>query len=182
VGVLNLLALAQRTGEASFRSQAEQALRGLGGELEQLPLAHVTLAQALARLGAHGEALAAAPRPTDEGLVSVRVRADGDSRLLVELEIASGWHVNANPAGPGLTPTLVEGTDVLGVSYPPGDAWRPATESEALPVYAGRQELRVELRPGAGREVDLVVSYQPCDASRCLAPVRRRLRVARPVD
>ncbi len=179
VAVLNLLALAERTGDGGYRQQAEQALRGLGGALEQLPLAHVTLARAAARLGP-AEGGGGLPEAADaDDVVGLQVRHAQDGWLALELSIAGGWHLNANPAGTGLAPTLVEGPDVLRVEYPPAQAWRPAPEAEELPVYTGRVELRVELRPGAGPEPRLVLTYQPCDHSRCLAPVRRRVRPAR---
>ncbi len=179
MAVLNLLALAERTGEGAYRQQAEQALRGLGSALEQLPLAHVTLVQALARLEPPPEGEGFPESADADDVVGLRARREADGRLVLELAIAAGWHLNANPAGPGLEPTLVEGPDVVRVEYPPARTWRAEPQAEELPVYAGRVELRVELRLRAGREPRVELSYQPCDERRCLAPVRRRVPPAR---
>ena len=51
VSVLNLLDLHRATGTAAFREKAEAALSAFGADLGRVPLAHVTLVRAVARLG-----------------------------------------------------------------------------------------------------------------------------------
>ena len=97
----------------------------------------------------------------------------------VRLEIADGWHVNANPASQEfLIPTAVEPAgegELRGVAYPTGERLRFAFAGDELAVYGGAVEIRGEVRPGD--DTRLLVTYQACDDERCLPPVVRELAV-----
>ena len=123
--LLNLLELADRTGEASYRRRAELGLRAFAGDLERSPAAAPVLALAVLAAGdaapPGGGAPGAAP---GAGVVTATARsgssvaADGWRSFRVLLEIADGWHVNANPASlEFLIPTRVAGA-VRSVAYP----------------------------------------------------------------
>jgi uncharacterized protein YyaL (SSP411 family) len=121
-----------------------------------------------------------------EARQAVRVRAsfdepgeDGWRRFTVHLAIAEGWHVNANPASQQfLIPTAVEaaGAGLEGVRYPEPRLIRPSYAEEDLAVYEGAVEITGRVRP-EDPAARLRVTYQPCDAERCLPPVTEELAV-----
>jgi uncharacterized protein YyaL (SSP411 family) len=73
ITVLNLLELHRITGEAAYRERAEAALGAFGRDLAQVPLAHVTLVRALARLSS--AAPVAAPGVAAPGVAAASVAA-----------------------------------------------------------------------------------------------------------
>jgi len=102
--------------------------------------------------------------------------ADGFRPFTLALAIEPGWHLNANPASePFLVPTALEGRglELRNLRYPPGEPLHMAFEEKPLAAYAGRVDLAGELK-GSG---SLVLTYQPCDDTRCLPPVEREIAV-----
>ncbi|HSG39879.1 MAG TPA: protein-disulfide reductase DsbD domain-containing protein, partial [Thermoanaerobaculia bacterium] len=90
------------------------------------------------------------------------------------LEIAPGWHVQANPAAePYLFATEVraEGGELRNVRYPEGETWSPAFTKDTLKVYQGQVEIAGEV----SEMKHLVLTYQPCNEGACLPPVTRTL-------
>ncbi len=63
IAALNLIALAEATGEAAFADRAEETLLAFAGGVSRAPLAHVTLVRAVERL--RGLARPAARRPVE---------------------------------------------------------------------------------------------------------------------
>ncbi|HEX4952096.1 MAG TPA: DUF255 domain-containing protein [Thermoanaerobaculia bacterium] len=189
LAVLNLIELAQRTGEASYRERAERALRAFGLLLERFPEGSRMLALAARRYARAfgGEATpvaAAAPVSALEEearrVVSASLEwggVDGGDGIgfRLRLTVAPGWHVQANPASADfLIPTRLEAAAgrLEGVTYPLGEAVRLAIGAEgAVQVYRGELTLTGRLiATGSGRPV-LSLTYQPCDEGRCLPPV-----------
>ncbi len=172
IAALDLIELARRTGETSYRDAAAALVRSHAAGIAEHPLAHVTLVRALVRLDAPATTAAVARGPLDEEARAV-VDATGSVAQSVgawipftlELTIRDGWHVNANPAGlPSLVPTQVEAVaGAVRVRYP----------AAAAGVYAGRVRIEGEIEAGARAAVRLV--YQACDESRCLPPVTREV-------
>ncbi len=133
IAALNAVELARLTDDPAWIERAEAALLAFAEGMTQAPLAHVTLARALERLAAAPRAAATHPRTTpaparvatpsaaapadtasleDEAYDAVEIDArQGSSEddvwkpFSVELTVRKGWHLNANPAGPGLAPT-----------------------------------------------------------------------------
>lgn len=112
---------------------------------------------------------------------AVRVGQGAEQRARIELEVADGFHVQANPAAqPNLVPvrlviSVVPGLTVGSPRYPPGVRFRLQGADSDLAVYAGRFE--VELPVQAGEEVAAgtyllhgTVQYQACDDRHCLFP------------
>jgi uncharacterized protein len=192
--------LAALTGEGVWKERAERSLLAFAEEMIQAPLAHVTLVRALEQLLAlpgaaprrsSGPATAAAAAaPAEPGSLEDAARdvVEVDARLesgadeewkpfRVELAVARGWHINANPAGDGLVPTTLAG--VLGrvreVRYPAGEAWEGTTGP--VPIYRGRVTLAGEIEHRGGGAPGVEVSYQACDETRCLPPVTRIVRL-----
>jgi hypothetical protein len=196
VSALNLLGLHRATGTAAYREKAEAALSAFGADLGRVPLAHVTLVRAVARLAETPSAprpVAAPPKSAaasgvddleDEARAAVEVLGrlapghDPVRGFTVELKVGRGLHVYANPPGaPNLEPTSL--ASVLGrlveVRYPAGDEDRAA--GDPVRVYRGRVSLegQVEMPKTGAPSVEL--RYQVCDDTRCLPPITRLVRL-----
>ena len=179
--VHDFLALARATGEARYRARAERSLKAFARELEQSPAAVPMLAAAVLRLAGDEASRPEAAKLEELARQVVTVGAtttgSGDWRLLeVDLRLAEGWHVNANPASEDfLVPTQVEG-EVKNLRYPQGRPFRFAFASGPIAVYGGEVTIRGEV---AGEADEVVLTYQACDDRRCLPPVKKALRLAR---
>lgn len=97
-------------------------------------------------------------------------RADG-----VRLDIAPGWHVQANPVSdPRLKPTVLRSPgdgSALATHYPPALRLHTEWQDLALDVYTGTVELRLA-EPAARMALEL----QACSDQVCLLPERALLR------
>ena len=196
VAALNLLTLSERfEGERAkrYRKTAERTLEAFGGLVTSYPEGVRMMAVAAHRFGGRGRdgdtagpaektstPTPGAPGDLDaEARQAVRVRArfedeagekDGWRPFRLELAIRDGWHVNANPASHEfLIPTRAEGkgSELREVSYPEAGTLRADYADEEISVYEGSVELSGELRG----EPTLAVTWQACDAERCLRPV-----------
>jgi len=101
--------------------------------------------------------------------------------VVLHLEIADGWHVNANPASlEFLIPTRVRAVRAdtrIGIEYPAGTRYHPRFSPEPLSVYADEVEIAVRSdAPLAGGE-KLALTFQACDDSTCLPPETVELAV-----
>ena len=220
VATLSLLQLARASGDGGYRERAAENLRVFGGAMRANPAAFMTMTAAAVEYLAHdqkGHATAtevdelmlwetgpAAPTatavpPLPQTIVDVTVTAGSQTvqrgastALEVALDIAAGWHLNANPASSDwLIPTsLIANSDLpvllTDVSYPPGKPVFLRALDETLSVYDGTVVLtgQVAAKPEAGPaeegELRLLLQYQACDDHRCLAPatVSRIVRLA----
>lgn len=121
-----------------------------------------------------------AEKLTAIGYLSVdKVQPGSQFQIAVVIEIAEGWHVNANPAGEGLigteilfpdTPHLIFGE----VVYPRGEVLKLGSIGEA-PVYHDTITIGIqaELDQNAPIEpmtLDLQLRYQACNDDQCLLP------------
>jgi len=188
VAVHNALDLAAALGEPSWRAEAERALLAFGRLLEAQPAASNTLASAAGRVSpvtARTASVGVADEvPTDgpQGLAHRVVRAtldataadgDGRSRFTVALQVADGWHVNANPASLDyLIPTSVaaDGAAVRNLAYPPAEELRFAFADQVLAVWQGEVAITGEI-DGVASARAIRLTYQACDDQRCLPPV-----------
>jgi uncharacterized protein YyaL (SSP411 family) len=190
-----------------WRDHAEAALRAFGSLVEQHPEAVRMLAVAARRFHGGLPARSEAARERGAGAGSLAMLDEEAARLVashleiepptaeagawrafrLRLDIAAGWHLQANPASePYLVATALHGdggTELREVAYPAGDTVRAAFAREPLAVYQGRIEISGACRAQGGGdaaagEPRLVLTYQPCDAARCLPPVRRALASA----
>lgn len=114
---------------------------------------------------------------------SAKHRQTKGRSLRLKLHIASGWHVNANPASlafliPTQVTAFVNGQPVdIKVRYPPGADSGIHLNGRAIQVYNDNAEINVSLKPKgvllmqeAGR-LDLKIRVQACsDKGICLAP------------
>src|SRR6185503_13049144 len=120
IAAMNLLRLAELTGDREWRDEAERALRGFAPLAEMQPAAARTVAIAARRFHAGADVTgAAAGRDTtglaaeaatllDAQLVADDADADGWRPFRLRLRIADGWHVNTDAAPAGLVPISVD--------------------------------------------------------------------------
>ncbi|HUL76733.1 MAG TPA: DUF255 domain-containing protein [Vicinamibacteria bacterium] len=195
VAALNAVELARLTGDAAWSDRAEAALLAFGDGMAQAPLAHVTLARALARLlevprsrvsvaPAAGPAAPVAVALEDVAYDVVEMegklgRSDDDEwkPFRIDIAVRGGWHVNANPAGAGLVPTGVRGLIglVRSLRYPAPETWDGG--AGPVPIFRGRVTIEGEVERRGGGAAGVEVSYQACDETRCLPPVSRVVRL-----
>ena len=100
----------------------------------------------------------------------------------VQLELAEGWHINANPSSWDLLiPTTVSvspdaSVEILSVTYPKGKPFHADWRETPISIYEGDVtiEMKLKLKPGETVEkafpLNINVRYQACDAHRCLPP------------
>jgi uncharacterized protein YyaL (SSP411 family) len=201
IAAINALELSRATGDPTWAGRAEAAILAFADGMEQAPLAHVTLARALERLltaprpedarprapearPTVAEAPAAAEALEEEAYEAAEIEGrlgssdDDDWKpFRVEIALRKGWHLNANPAGPGLVATAVAGVvgGLRNVRYPAGEPWDGG--AGPVPVYRGRFVIEGEIERRGGGASGVEVSYQACDDTRCLPPVARIVRL-----
>ena len=121
-----------------------------------------------------------------------RLPPGGRCEIVVFLDVAEDWHINANPASPDfLEPTRIEirsrlGTRFTDARYPRGKTLQVEGFDESFHVYEGRVAIRGTLRVpdrAAARmeSVEIKIHYQACNDVRCLQPVRLTLNGEIPV-
>ena len=108
-----------------------------------------------------------------------KVQPGSQFEIAVVVEIAKGWHVNANPAKEELIATEVTLPEVAylafgEVVYPAGDVLKLGSIGEA-PVYhdtitIGIQADLSQTAPIGASTLDFQLQYQACDDAQCLLP------------
>jgi uncharacterized protein YyaL (SSP411 family) len=181
---VRMLAIAARRYHGGVPAPVEAAherapeagpLAMLEKEAEQLVSVHLELE------GEGGaEAPGAEPGAVAEAQVSWR-----PFRLV--LEIAPGWHLQANPPSESfLVPITLaaQGVELRRVTYPAGEPLRVAFSSRPVASYQARVKLTGEIglpagpqHPQASGAARLLLTYQPCDDRRCLPPVTRTVHL-----
>ncbi len=120
--------------------------------------------------------------PSDAKVDASLKQIDGE-RYLLRLEIAEGYHINSHdPSLDSLIATRVESTTPESFQVKP--QW-PATNVETYPyadrplaIYTGAVEIPLTVRFTGGEKVPaVVVTYQACTDTACLAPQRLTVEV-----
>ncbi len=98
----------------------------------------------------------------------------------VELEISSGFHVNANPAtfpyliATEVQPGKVDGITVGRIAYPAGTLKKFEFADQPLSVYEGKVTIPIPITVAAEahgqRMLPVKVRVQACDQEKCLPP------------
>jgi hypothetical protein len=105
---------------------------------------------------------------------------DGKRVLVVELDIAKGWHLYGNPAG---NEDLDSVKTTVSVTGEKAEVVYPKAKMVIDPVvgnyntYEGKQKIEVLLPAGKTGPVKLQVSFQACDEKTCLQPAKVTLEV-----
>ena len=108
-----------------------------------------------------------------------KVQPGSQFEIAVVVEIAKGWHVNANPAKEGFIATEVTLPEVSSLAfgevvYPAGEVLKLGSIGEA-PVYhdtitIGVQADLSQTAPIGSSTLDFQLQYQACDDAQCLLP------------
>ena len=202
-----LITLASHSGREDLRSKASQTLRAFGGVMARQPSAytsmigaawdlldpsqahaHDTARQSRVELPSPGMAQTVAPPDSIvrvAAVLSMDQVAPGETfQAFVDVRIAEGWHLNANPASEHwLIPTslTVNSLDlpleVQGVRYPEPKRLHVAGTEDSLDVYDGTVRLvstmQLSSKAPVGQDgiVRLIIQYQACDdGGICLQP------------
>jgi hypothetical protein len=130
---------------------------------------------------------AAAATPTPHAQVvtatveEVKLAAGGAGEANVRLDIAPGYHVNANPASDRFyVATELRAEPLAGVNagkpvYPPGVQRKLGFEPKPLSLYEGSVQIKLPLRADTGaakgrHTLRAKIRVQPCNDEACLQP------------
>lgn len=112
-------------------------------------------------------------------LVTIRAIQVSPTQVNVSLEIADGWHINANPASSGLIATEVFAPPEVfaEIVYPPGDEF--LHDGDTQRIYQNSVVIKLRLHdPQDIFGSELAIRYQPCNDRSCLAPATKRFTIA----
>jgi uncharacterized protein YyaL (SSP411 family) len=174
IAALNLVAFARTTGEEAYATRARRLIAAFSSGIAEWPLAHVTLLQALERLGRPpASPLAREAEDVVEVALASGPTIAGWAPFTLDLRMRDGWHLTASATE---VSAVVGG--VRGLRYPEPEVFRGEFSEEELRVYTGRLRIEGEVEVAEGRQTALRLAYQACDNDRCLAPVTREIPLA----
>ena len=188
VAVSNLLAFG-----TDYRGYAEETLRVFAKSMAQSPASFMYMHFSLNRYLIAGEELDSATPPFGTALGSetsplvsataeIKSHSNSVFDVTLRLNIAEGWHINANPAGQdNLIPTTITvDTDIpleiVDIAYPKGRSTRFEFSSESLNVYEESLTIPLRLKQKSDVKDDktvpmtLQLTYQLCNETECLLP------------
>lgn len=119
---------------------------------------------------------------TTQGFLSVdQLPAGGQCLVAIEVNIAGGWHLNANPPRPDyiipveLTLKSPEGFELSDIKYPKGHDFKIEGIDEPLSVYEGKVYILAAIKvpaSAAGKtDLSLKLKYQACNDINCVRPM-----------
>ena len=195
VVVNNLLML-----DPSYRNYADKTLRSFAKAMEDTPSSFMhmllalngylsiedglpvstpeldTTAQEKLSLGDSSQALVTAT-------AKIKTRTKGNQiDVEVQVKIAAGWHINANPAGQdNLIPTTITVDkdaliEINNVKYPKGKSMKFEFSPESVNVYDGTFTIPLKLKQKPdtlikkGVPIILKLNYQACNDTECSLP------------
>ncbi|HTI49391.1 MAG TPA: protein-disulfide reductase DsbD domain-containing protein, partial [Planctomycetaceae bacterium] len=133
--------------------------------------------------GSNGQSRKKPEVVTAQAYLSVdRLPAGGTCKLLMQLAIAEGWHVHANPAGDPEFDLATEvavkselGTELTKIRFPAGQKVSRGPGEKPLLQYTGRANLLGLLEvpadaAGQNEELTVEVTYQACNETQCQPP------------
>jgi uncharacterized protein len=180
-----LLELASIKGEARYADAARRALVPLAAQITGAPsewggliapLSRPQLAAALEQATvSRGVGTLRLPSSADQvraraSLVSTQAGTD----LVVTIEVAPGFHINANPASlPELIPTelTLAGRPDMKVDYPAPRIFKASFAPQGIAIYEGEFTLRARLPQAPAKSLSSAsLRVQACNDKYCLAP------------
>ncbi len=177
VAVENLLGLG--TG---YQNYAEKTLRSFAETMSQAPSSFMYMLFALNHYLILEEGLPSETSRFVTATTETKAGNDGIYNVTLHLKIATGWHINANPAGQAnLIPTTVTvnantSVEIVDVAYPKGRTAHFEFSDESLNVYEGSFTIPLKLKQkpdtsdNKATQVTLKLTYQPCNETECLLP------------
>ena len=124
-----------------------------------------------------------------------KLPAGSTCQVMVVLNVAKGWHINANPPKPDyLKPVKVtwkskHGVELSDLKYPAGAAFTTEDADEEAMVYEGEVHIRGTLKVpkeagGMTEDMEITIHYQACNEKGCLPPktakLTGKLQIAKP--
>nr|MBA3891912.1 DUF255 domain-containing protein [Gemmatimonadaceae bacterium] len=207
-----LLDLAELTGEVRWQRRAVETLETFSGVVAGAPTSHLHMVHAMERILAEpttsGAAAdvdlpdltepGAAPAPLDSS-AHVKITADVERATIrpgetftvrITLDVADGWHVNANPASAEfLIATTADVRSELPIEaeridYPAPKRLRAAYSESEIDVYEGRVEIVATCRLAEPVEdgvskgvIRALVAFQACDEQSCLRSAEKIVEI-----
>lgn len=173
--------LSKRTGELVYREHADKLIAALSAQLAQQPSGFYYLLTGLSEhvFGESGPRQYAA-----NGKVRAIARKTADDQVTVSIDIAPGWHINANkPLQDYLIATQLTGDaeqDLPDTVYPEPITRTLGFQRAALSLYEESVTLTAALpvRSATGKQQPLHLQLQACNDQTCLAPETLTLNLA----
>lgn len=184
VAVNNLLML-----NPSYRNYAEKTLRSFAKAMEDTPSSFMHMLFALNGYLSIEDGLPVSIPELDasQALVTatakIKTRTKGNQiDVEVQVKIAAGWHINANPAGQdNLIPTTITVDkdaliEINNVKYPKGKSMKFEFSPESVNVYEGTFTIPLKLKQKPdtlikkGVPIILKLNYQACNDTECSLP------------
>ena len=177
VAVENLLALGD-----NYRGYAEKTLHIFAESMVQSPSSFMHAHFALNNYLTSEEDQEPLEPSTVTATATVKSRDGEVLSVELQLKIAAGWHINANPPGQdNLIPTTVAvaadaPVEIVDIAYPKGRTTRFEFSEVPLNVYEETLTipLRLKLKPDISRkqasQIILQLTYQLCNDTQCLLP------------
>jgi len=165
-----------RTTNLEYRRKADVALASFAGSINQNPgsFGYMLTAASEMQSGELGSL-----RYVARGGVKVKARQLESDRVLVDISIPQGWHINSNkPLQKGLIPTRLtvnkEAKDwqISNIQYPAATTAKLGFQSEALSLYQGDIQIQLKLKAveGSSRILRIQLGIQACNDRICLPP------------
>jgi hypothetical protein len=114
--------------------------------------------------------------------VQLSAQWQSDRRLVVNVRIAGGFHINGHEPAEGLIATTLtvsgDGSDVVSIEYPPAASQTMAFSDQPVPVYSGEIRIVVSFRSPPAGPLRLALNYQACTDSSCLKPSMQQIDIA----
>ena len=177
IAVRVLSRLYRRSGESGYREKAAKILQGFSGSIVKHPVGYAYM---LAQLDELENGETGSRQYVSGGAVKINsglVKKNGQIILTVDLDIADGWHINANqPLQEDFIATKISlekdtGWVLGSVSYPEPSLESSKFENNAAMRYQGRVQIRAEMLPESGQAVypvHLKLQLQACNQDACL--------------
>ena len=177
VAVRNLLAFG-----TDYRHYAEKTLRIFAESMAQSPSSFMYMHFALNDYLTSEEDEDSSESSIVTATAKVKEKADAVFNVELQLKIAAGWHINANPAGQdNLIPTTVSvdanaPVEIVDITYPKGRTTRFEFSDQPLNIYEESLmiSLRLKQKPNVTEKknvpITLKLTYQPCNDTECLLP------------
>ena len=177
VAVENLLGLGK-----GYRNYAERTLRSFAETMAQAPSSFMYMLFALNHYLILEEGIGSDASPLVTATLETKAGKDGIYNATLHLKIATGWHINANPAGQAnlISTTIAANAntslEIVEVTYPKGRSARFEFSDESLNVYEGNLTILLKLKRKLNAsekksgQSTLKLTYQPCNETECLLP------------
>ncbi len=195
IAVRLLSRLSKRTGDLHYKDRAQSVLQALSASIAEFPSAYsYMLAQLDELLNGEIAARQFAARGAIKIVANIKQQQQNHQyNLIVDLEIAEGWHVNAEkPLHDELIPTKIsvaldDWWELETPEYPQPLMKTVDFEDQPLALYQDKIQITSQLKPKSKSDMGraafplhVSVQIQACNKEACLAPETVKLSVFMP--